>query len=246
MESKSLGVIGGMGPKATSVFFDKMVENTVAHQDQDHIDMIILNHASLPDRTTAILEAREEDFLQAVSKDIKLLERAGVANIAIPCNTSHYFYDRMQAMTDVHIINMVEETIKAIHRQYGDNSKIGILATKGTIKTGVYEQWCNQYQLELHIPNESQQQQVMDIIYNNVKGDLDVDPTELEGMINDLVVNENCRCVILACTELSCIPLSDDTAKVSIDAMGVLIEKSIELSGKSSKSSQQRVLASIS
>jgi aspartate racemase len=245
MLAKSLGVIGGMGPKATSVFFDKVVENTVAHKDQDHIDMIILNHASLPDRTTAILTDREEEFLQAVSRDFKLLEHAEVSNIAIPCNTSHYFYDKMQAMTNINIINMVEETIKEIHAVYGENSKIGILATKGTIRTGIYEQWCNQYNMQLHLPTELQQEQVMDIIYNNVKGDLDVDPTELESMIHDLVFEENCSCVILACTELSCIKLSDDAERYAVDAMGVLVEKSIELSGKSSKTAEKKALTTI-
>jgi aspartate racemase len=246
MELKSLGVIGGMGPKATSVFFDKVVENTVAHKDQDHIDMIILNHASLPDRTTAILTHQEDRFLEAVSKDFKLLERAGVANIAIPCNTSHYFYEKMQAMTDINIINMVEETIKEIHAQFGEKSKIGILATKGTISSGIYEYWCNQYGLDLHLPNDFQQEQVMNIIYTNVKGEGDVDPVELEKLIHDFVFEENCSCVILACTELSCIPLSDEAKEYSIDAMGVLVEKSIELSGKRSKSAQKKALETIS
>src|SRR5690606_31259272 len=126
---QKLGVIGGMGPKATSVFFEKIVNRTVAHKDQDHLNMVILNHATLPDRTNAILTNTGETFINAVKSDFKLLEAAGVANIAIPCNTSHYFYEELQKLTTIPIINMVEETIKEIHEKHGEGTKVGILAT---------------------------------------------------------------------------------------------------------------------
>ncbi|GKU77001.1 aspartate/glutamate racemase family protein [Paenibacillus sp. L3-i20] len=235
MAHKSLGVIGGMGPKATAVFFDKVIENTIAERDQDHIDMVILNHATIPDRTTVILEGTGELFLEAVAKDFKLLEYAGVANIAIPCNTSHYFYEDMQQMTSIPIINMVDETLQIIYKKYGSNSRIGILATSGTIKTGVYSKVCEQYGMEMYVPDAEVQAKVMKIIYTNVKGQMDFSPDELEALIEELVTDHGCQCVILACTELSCIKLSPATAECSVDAMQVLVERSIELSGRDSK-----------
>jgi aspartate racemase len=233
MENKTLGVLGGMGPKATSVFFEKVIQNTESNCDQDHIDMIILNHASLPDRTMSILDHQEEAFVKAIGKDIKLLEASGVANIALTCNTAHYFYEQMQALTDVPIINMVDETIKAIYLKYGADSKVGILATNGTRRSGIYKNSCHKYNLEPYFPEPDVQDRVMDIIYNDVKGELEVGSNnKLEDIIKDLIFEQNCKCVILACTELSCIKLSDDVAKYSIDAMDVLVEKSILLSGK--------------
>jgi len=230
MGKKSLGVIGGMGPLATSVFFEKIIENTVANSDQEHINMVILNHAELPDRTKVILNQQEALFLNAVQKDIQLLETAGVAHIAIPCNTSHFFYDQMQEMTNVPIIHMVEETCKAIHRRFGDNSKVAILATNGTVQSGIYRMVCEKYNMKLHTPNQVSQEQVMNTIYS-IKSDLKVDETAIEQIIKELVYEENCCCVILACTELSCMNLSDEVSQLCIDAMDVLVEKSIELSG---------------
>jgi aspartate racemase len=236
MENKSLGVLGGMGPKATSVFFDKVIENTEAHMDQDHIDMIILSHATLPDRTMSILEHQEEAFLESIKKDIMLLEYAGVANIALTCNTAHYFHEQMQAMTDVNIINMVDETIKSIYLKYGADSKVGILATNGTRSSGIYKYGCHKYNLEPYFPDADVQDQIMSIIYNDVKGELVVSSNnKLEEIIKNLIYKEHCQCVILACTELSCIKLSSDVAKYSIDAMDVLVEKSILLSGRNVK-----------
>lgn len=230
MGKKSLGVIGGMGPMATSVFFEKVIENTVAGADQDHINMIILNHATLPDRTSVILNKTEDTFLHAVEKDLKLLESAGVANIAIPCNTSHYFYDKMQEMTGVNIIHMIDETCKTIQQTYGEQSKVGILATNGTVSSGIYEKGCNAYNMQLYKPNKVYQDQIMNTIYN-VKSDLDIDVNVIENIIKDLIHNEGCSCVILACTELSCLKLSDDVTPYCVDAMDVLVERSIEYSG---------------
>lgn len=232
MELKSLGVIGGMGPKATSVFVDQIIENTAADRDQEHIDMVILNHATLPDRTSVILGNRGEVFLEAVAKDLELLEMAGVANIAIPCNTSHYFYKDMQQMTHINIINMVDETLKEIYTAYGEGSKVGILATNGTVSSRVYNKGCSKYNMELYVPNEAVQEHIMDIIYNKVKRNLPVEPSEFEGIINDLLVKDNCDCIIIACTELSLIPLRNEISKFCVDAMAVLVKKSIELSGK--------------
>jgi aspartate racemase len=232
MEAKSLGIIGGMGPKATSVFFDMIIEQTVADRDQEHIDIVILNHATLPDRTSVILKNEGEQFLKAVAKDFKLMEAAGVSNIAIPCNTSHYFYNDMQQMTDINIINMVDETLKVIYETYGEHCKVGILATNGTVSSGVYRKGCDQYNMKLHEPDPAIQEHVMDIIYNKVKRNLPVEPSEFEGIIRHLLDHNDCQCVIIACTELSCIPVQAAVSNYCVDAMDVLVKKSIELSGK--------------
>lgn len=232
MEQKKLGIIGGMGPKATAVFLDMLVDHTAAERDQDHIDMIVLNHASLPDRTSIILSGEKERFLGAVEKDIRLLEHAGVANIAIPCNTAHYFYQEMQAMTSVPIIHMVDETLQEIARRYGPGSKIGVLATHGTLKSGIYRETCGKYSMRYHDIEPAMQDDVMRIIYDDVKRDNNVSPDKLEAIIRDLVERSECQCVILACTDLSCITLSEAARAVSIDAMAILAKRSIERSGK--------------
>jgi aspartate racemase len=232
LEAKSLGVIGGMGPMATAVFMQRVIENTVASRDQDHIDMVVLNHATLPDRTSAILDQSGDVFLQAIKKDIKLLEHALVEHIAIPCNTSHYFFDELQAMTDIHIINMVDETAREIYKVYGEHTRVGILATNGTISSGIYQRGCSEYHMQLHPPDSDTQEKIMDIIYNQIKVEQNVDATRIEVIIRDLFEKDQCSCVIIACTELSCIELSQEIAGRCVDAMDILVKKSIEMSGK--------------
>ena len=153
MNNKKLGVVGGMGPMATSMFFERVIERTVAHKDQEHLDMVILNHATMPDRTQAILSGQHEDFLTQIEKDLQLLEYAGVQHIAIPCNTSHFFMDNLKKMTSVPIINMVEETAEEVVRLFGKSKKVTIFATNGTIHSGIYERACRQMGLEFENPS---------------------------------------------------------------------------------------------
>ncbi|MEE0781458.1 MAG: aspartate/glutamate racemase family protein, partial [Sellimonas sp.] len=102
---KKLGVIGGMGPEATAYFYEEVIRHTKADCDQDHLDMTILSHASMPDRTKAIQTGESRKLLQAMAEDIRIMEAVGAANLAIPCNTSHYFYDQIQEMTVIPIIH---------------------------------------------------------------------------------------------------------------------------------------------
>lgn len=235
MAKYKLGVIGGMGSKATAVFYDQVIEHTVAGTDQEHIDMVILNHASLPDRTSVILAGEGERFLAQIEQDLRLLEFAGVSTVAIPCNTSHYFYDAIQAMTSMKIINMIEETVKTIYEHYGQHTKIGLLATNGTARTGIYAAACEKYNMELYVPDAVLQEQIMNIIYQNIKGDKPMDASEFEAIITYLLEEQGCSCVIIGCTELSCIPLSEAVAERTFDAMGILVEQAIQSVGKEVK-----------
>lgn len=232
MDKPRLGILGGMGPKATAVFMDKIIDHTDAERDQDHLDMFVVNHATLPDRTKVILEREESRFLAAIEQDFRLLEFAEATHIAIPCNTSHYFYDALQAMTRIPIIHMVDESVRVMAGRYGRGSKIGLLATNGTVRSGIYKKTCDQHGLELHLPDEAVQNRIMRIIYHDIKGGLTPDPAIFEQIILNMIEQDQCSGVIIACTELSCIPLSDATGSYCVDAMDVLVRKSIEWAGK--------------
>lgn len=234
MVDKKLGVLGGMGPLATSVFFNRVIQNTVANNDQEHINMVILNHTSLPDRTKAILTGEEKAFLNEIKDDIKLFEMANVANIVIPCNTSHYFFEQIQAMTEINIINMVEHTVRYILKKDGNKSKVAILGTDGTILSHVYEDECRKQGIEPFIPQENMQATIMNIIYH-IKSDPGYQANELNDLINNLLVEERCTSIILGCTELSCVKLDENIRKYAIDPMDILVNEAIVQSGKKLK-----------
>lgn len=215
-----------MGPLATVKFFERIVKNTNAHRDQDHIDMVILNHASLPDRTEVIEEKNYDIFLNEIKKDFEIMNKLQVDNIAIPCNTSHFFIDDYKKMTDINIINMVEETVIYIAKET-KFKKIAVIGTYGTLNSKIYEKYIKKYELESYFLSEKEKDLAMKTIYN-VKENSLIQSSEFEKLIKAL--NEKDIVPILACTELSCLSFLDITSLHYIDAMDVLTKKSIELS----------------
>ena len=117
-----------------SFYYARVIARTKAESDQEHINMIILSHATMPDRTQAILTGNKLPFLKAITQDARDLEMLGVENIAIPCNTSHYFLEDIQKSTSVPIINMVEESVRYVVEAHPKVKKIGIMGTDGTMQ----------------------------------------------------------------------------------------------------------------
>jgi len=219
-----LGVIGGMGPLATVNFYQRVVLNTEAKCDNEHIDMIVLNHSTMPDRTKCIIENRKTEFLDAIKKDFAILENIGVEAVAIPCNTSHYFYDEFKKLTDLKIINMIGETIFEVKKS--GVKKISVFGTLGTLNSKVYEKYAKEYELEVKEVSEADKQAVMDIIYN-IKETNNLDNKQFTDILNRYCDDETVG--IIACTEVSLLDIPECIN--TVDALNVLVKRSIELSG---------------
>lgn len=221
---KILGVIGGMGPLATCLFYQWMVERTEADRDQDHIPMILLSHCTMPDRTAALLGGRGEEVFSLLLEDALHLERDGAAAIAIPCNTSHFFADRLQAALRIPLLNMVRETVKAMSARGA--RRVGILATDGTIQTGIYQAECRRAGIEAVAPSPAAQKMVTHMIYEEIKKGLPGSPALFAAIQRELR-ERGCDGVILACTELSCFAAGRLLPPEYVDAMEILVETSI-------------------
>ena len=90
-----LGILGGLGPMSTVYFYQMLTEHTPAQCDQDHLDIVISSRATTPDRTAYILGESEDDPFAQMERDAEMLVQYGATLLAIPCNTAHYFYDRL-------------------------------------------------------------------------------------------------------------------------------------------------------
>lgn len=223
-----LGVIGGMGPLATQLLYKRIIEKTDAKCDQEHIDMIILSHAGMPDRTKAIKSGNTHEVFSALLDDAKMLERNGADAIAIPCNTSHFFWKPLQAETEVPVINMVRKTVERIKEK--NIKRVGLLATDGTLYTGVYKHECEKLGIECVNPDEETQKYIMNIIYNRIKAGDNGTPEDF-AEIDAFFKNAGCEAGILACTELSCFAEIHKLDSFYIDALDILCEESIVMCG---------------
>lgn len=225
-----LGIIGGMGPMATQLLYKRIIEKTDAACDQEHIDMIILNHSTIPDRTTAIKSGDTGKVFSLILNDAKMLQDNGVTAIAIPCNTSHYFWENLQNEIEIPIINMVRSTVERIKSTNPDIKKIGLLATDGTVFTGIYKKECDRLGIECIIPDEDIQKIVMSIIYDQIKAG-EKGNIEDFSKIDTFLKKSGCEAAILACTELSCFRENHSLSDYYVDALEVLADEAITLSG---------------
>jgi len=216
---KKLGILGGMGPLATYTLYRDIIEHTPANCDQEHIDMVILNASHIPDRTAGIL-GRGESPLAALRGALEILEMCGCDLIAIPCNTSHYYYDELKKNCEVDILHMPDLTAEAAKNR--GEKRVYLMATEGTIKTGVYQKIFDAREIEVIEPSDDEIAEMMRVIYDIKAGQT----TDL-GRLEEMTRRHGAK-VILGCTEFSTVTFDNMDY---IDAMRVLRDEILTLFG---------------
>ncbi len=199
-----VGVVGGVGPAATVDFMQKIVSNTPAKRDQDHIKLLVEQNPQIPDRTENLIGDGPDPTISLYAT-CKKLESGDADIIAIPCNTAHAFVQRIQPYLSVPIVNMLTVTVEMLRDSFPSIKEIGLLATSGTVASGVYRQALEARGLQQILPSPALQASVMNAIYGTkgvkagfVKGQcMDNVCEALEGL-----ADEGVEIVILGCTEL--------------------------------------------
>lgn len=229
---KKLGVIGGMGPAATALFYTMIAEKTKAEKDQDHIPMVILSDCLMPDRTKAIFGSDDEkqEILNKLLEDARVLKDQGCDMIAIPCNTCHYFADQVAEDMGIEINHMLRLAAKECKKRVGEGSKVAILATEGTVKTGLYKQALEAEGMIVWEPDAEIQAKITSIIYDKIKAGAGICLADWMP-IEDAIYAAECDCAVLGCTELSVVARELELEKFYVDAMDVLAKSCVDSFG---------------
>lgn len=227
----TVGVIGGVGPAATVCFLDKVVRLTAADRDQDHVDLVVLQHSTIPDRTAFILGSSGDDPGPVMAEDARRLTALGVEFIAVPCNTAHFFTEEVQAASGVPVLSIVDETLDEVVARGGVDT-IALLATSGTLTSGVYQRAAEARGLGVVEPEPDEQARVMSVIYDQVKAGRPADVPMLTGVAEALLAR-GAQVAVLGCTELSVV--ADEAGLLSdpryVDSLDVLARRTVERSG---------------
>lgn len=196
---KVLGIIGGMGPAATCDLMEKIIALTEASCDQEHVHMISDVNTAIPDRTAAILRGGE-DPVPEMTASARRLEQGGAEFLIMPCNTAHFFYDRIAEQVSVPILHMPRLTAAVLKK--AGVKKAGVLATDGTIESGVYARALEAEGIEPVYPKPEHQAMVMRLIYEGVKARkmplADIPVREILESLRQ----KGAEKFLLACTEL--------------------------------------------
>lgn len=239
-----IGIVGGVGPYAGIDLMKNIFDNTLAKNDQDHLDTLLFSLSSrIMDRTEYLIGNITENPGHAISKIILGLERSGATVVGIPCNTAHapeifsLILKELNANgSQIKVFHMINETIDFIKQHYPHISKIGVLSTTGTYKQKIYSRaLANNGFTAVMPPLEMQENVVHPAIYNPEYGiKSQSNPFHSKAKENlesalDYLKEHGSEAVILGCTE---IPLVITTSKVkgmlAINPTTVLARKLIE------------------
>lgn len=198
---KTIGILGGMGPMATADLFQKITALTDAAGDNGHIRIYIDSNASIPDRTAAIL-AGGEDPVPAMADALGNLERCGADCVIMPCNTAHYFLPRLEPLTELPFLSMIEAAAEACRARFPGKT-VGILATTGTLSAGLYQEALAAAGVPFLVPDEREREDLMKVIYQGVKAGAPPESyREAFLSVTEGMAGRGADCFLLACTEL--------------------------------------------
>lgn len=227
-----LGVIGGLGPMATAYYLELMIRMTDAGRDQEHPEIIVLNIPTIPDRTAYILGRSDESPLEPMVELGKQLKSLGATVLATPCITAHYFHEMLQDGIGLPLIHGIRCTAQTLFD--AGVRKVGLMATDGTVQSGIFQRQVEELGMELVLPGEEGQRSVMALIYDQVKAGLEPDLT-LFAAVRDELRTKGAQAVVLGCTELSLLKKGKNLGDGILDALEVLAKESVLACGKQVK-----------
>ena len=194
-----IGILGGMGTQAGLDFCNKLALLNRGKMDQQYPLFILYNKSNIPKRPENI--KKYYNVLKSLVKGCDLLQRNKCKFIVIPCNTAHFWYDDLQKKIKIPILSMPKEVYRHTKKNCKKNSKIGILSTEATLKTGIYNNYF-QKNYKLINPTRSLQKRSVNKAIKYVKmGKIKLAEKLIKPAVNYLV-NVKCKKIILGCTEL--------------------------------------------
>ena len=211
-----IGILGGMGTQAGLDFCNKLAILYRGKIDQDYPLFMLYNKSNIPGRPESIgihtgklsnkisnkkTKQKYLSVLKSLIYGCNLLKKSNCKFIVIPCNTAHYWYDDLKKKINLPIVNMPKEVFVHAKKKCRKNSSIGLLATEGTLKTGVYNKFFDK-DYNLVFPNNSIQSKSVNKAIRLVKmGKVKLASKAIKPAINYLI-KKKCKKIILGCTEL--------------------------------------------
>ena len=235
--AKAIGILGGMGPEATLDCFGKIIKNTAAKVDREHIRVVIDSNPGIPDRIAAIIGDGESP-VPVLAAGCRVLEKAGADFIIIPCVTVHFFLSEIQAQSQLPILSIIDEVAETVRREIPETRTIGLLGTIATVESGLFQKRLAEEKINTLVPDRAQQSKIVAAI-KDIK---DTRPSRTRSEItNDLIEAarslidkkpEGARAIIAGCTE---IPLALGPEHLPVpyfDALTILARAAIRRAGR--------------
>ena len=235
--TKVIGILGGMGPEATLDCFGKIIKNTPAKSDRDHIRVVMDSNPGIPDRIAAIL-GEGESPVSALIAGCRGLEKAGADFIIIPCVTVHFFLPQIQAQTPLPILSIFDAVAEAIQGDFPAAKTVGLLGTVATVESGLIQKRLAQEKIHTLVPDSAQQSKIVDAI-KDIK---DTRPSRTKSEITNALIEaarslidkepDGADAIIAGCTEIPLALAQEHLPVPYFDSLTILARAAIRFAGK--------------
>ncbi len=222
MKEGIIGILGGMGPEATADFFHKIIKNTEAARDQDHLRVLIDSNPKIPDRTPAML-GTGKSFLPMMIETAKNLERAGAGFIVIPCVSAHYFIEGLRERLAIPVISIIDEVAREMERRLPGMKRTGLIATTGTVRVHLFQDRLREIGVEVLVPSSDDQEDlVMSAIYGIKAGATSPENREKILKASKALIEKGAQAIIGGCTEIPLVVQGGDMGVPFFDCLDIL------------------------
>jgi aspartate racemase len=227
-ETKTVGVIGGLGPAATLDFFDRILKRTKALRDQDHLRLIIDNNTKLPDRN-AFAAGNGPDPGPAIAATARALQDAGADFIVMACNTAHAYEKEILGAISVPFLNMIEETVKAV-AELG-TKRAGVLAGDACLAARLYQDGLRKAGVEPVLLSADSQRSFMELLYRIKGGDTGGTIRRAMATLAKKLEAQGADVIVAGCTEVPLVLTDEDIDSELVSSTDVLVERTIVFAG---------------
>jgi aspartate racemase len=227
-DTKTVGVIGGLGPLATLDFFERVLRRTRAVREQDHLRLIIDNNPHFPDRNA---HARGEGPSPgpALALCAKGLQAAGADVIVMACNTTHTWEGEIRAAISVPFLSIIRETVDAVAELRPE--AVGVLAVDACLSAGLYQNALKGAGLKTVLLNADSQKTFMELIYRIKSGDSGETVKRSMVTLARKLEAQGAEVIIAGCTEIPIVLTADDIEGELVSSTDILVERTIVFAG---------------
>lgn len=228
METKTVGVIGGLGPLATLDFFERVLKRTRAVTEQDHLRLIIDNNTKVPDRN-AFMRGEGPSPAPALAASARGLQEAGAEVIVMACNTTHIWAPEICAAISVPFLSIIDETAAVVADLRPE--AVGVLAVDACLKGGLYQAALTKAEIKPLLLSEDSQRTFMDLIYRIKSGDTGETVKRAMVTLARRLETQGAEVIIAGCTEIPIVLSADDIDGELVSSTDVLVERTILFAG---------------
>ena len=228
---KTIGVLGGMGPAATAAFQQRVIDLTQAHDDADHVPLLINMNPQIPSRIQAIMDHGETPAPTLIAM-AKTLERSGAQAIVMPCNTAHFYARQIEQAITIPFLNMLTLSAAKLRQKLGP-ARIGMLASPLTDDIGIFRAAFAPFDLDVMFPKNADY--VLSIIRTiKATGINDEMGEVISGLGRDLQ-EKGVDALLMGCSEFSLLQNKLSTKLPVFDTVDILAMETIRFSGAKAK-----------